>query len=160
MADCTHGGRRPQQVEATVEGRRASRVNGNWTPLIVTPAHPEYRSGHSSNYGAAATLLAAYFGEDTPFILESQANPTWVRFYPNFTAAIDEVAVARVYAGIHFRTACDEPFRQSLSGLAVSTGLCGTETLALGKTVNNEARNSSHGTNGPHSKLESGTPTV
>jgi len=79
-----------------------------WTPLITTPAHPEYSSGHSSNYGAATTVLAAYFGEDTPFILESQADPTWVRFYPNFTAAIDEVAVARVYAGIHFRTACDD----------------------------------------------------
>jgi len=79
-----------------------------WTPLVVTPAHPEYSSGHSSNYGAAATVLADYFGEDTPFVLESQADPTWVRFYPNFSAAIDEVAVARVYAGIHFRTACDD----------------------------------------------------
>jgi hypothetical protein len=82
--------------------------DADWTPLVVTPAHPEYTSGHSSNYGAAATVLAAYFGEDTPFFLESQADPTWVRFYPNFTAAIDEVAVARVYAGIHFRTACDD----------------------------------------------------
>jgi hypothetical protein len=80
----------------------------DWTPLVVTPAHPEYTSGHSSNYGAAATVLAAYFGEDTPFILESQADPTWVRFYPNFAAAIDEVADARVFAGIHFRTACDD----------------------------------------------------
>ena len=79
-----------------------------WTPLISTPPHPEYTSGHSSNYGAAATVLAAYFGEDTPFFLESQADPTRVRFYPNFSAAIDEVAKARVYAGIHFRTACDD----------------------------------------------------
>ena len=79
-----------------------------WTPLIATPPHPEYTSGHSSNYGAAATVLAAYFGEDTPFILQSQADPTRVRFYPNFPAAIDEVAKARVYAGIHFRTACDD----------------------------------------------------
>src|SRR5262245_13905463 len=80
----------------------------DWTPLVVTPAHPEYTSGHSSNYGAAATVLTAYFGEDTPFFLESQADPTWMRFYPNFSAAIDDVAVARVYAGIHFRTACED----------------------------------------------------
>jgi hypothetical protein len=33
--------------------------NPTWTPLVVTPAHPEYPSGHSSNYGAAATVLAA-----------------------------------------------------------------------------------------------------
>jgi PAP2 superfamily len=80
----------------------------DWTPLVPTPAHPEYSSGHSSNYGAAATVLAAYFGEDTPIFLESQADPTWVRFYPSFAAALDEVAVARVYGGIHFRTACDD----------------------------------------------------
>lgn len=80
----------------------------DWTPLVVTPAHPEYTSGHSSIYGAAATVLASYFGEDTPFALESQTDPTWTRFYPNFTAAIDEVTVARVYAGIHFRSACED----------------------------------------------------
>jgi hypothetical protein len=80
----------------------------NWTPLVVTPAHPEYTSGHSSITGAAATVLADYFGDDTPFFLESQADPNWVRLYPSFTAAIDEVADARVFAGIHFRTACDD----------------------------------------------------
>jgi hypothetical protein len=85
--------------------------------LVVTPAHPEYLSGHSSNYGAAATVLSAYFGDDMPIVLESQADPTWVRFYPNFSAAIDEVALARVYAGIHFRTACEDAVSTS-SGIA------------------------------------------
>ena len=72
------------------------------------PAYPEYTSGHSSIAGAAATVLADYFGEDTPFMLESQPTPDWVRFYPNFSAALDEVADARVFAGIHFRAACDD----------------------------------------------------
>jgi membrane-associated phospholipid phosphatase len=93
---------------ADTDGNTETIEDPAWTPLVVTPNHPEYSSGHSSNYGAAATVLADYFGDDTPFILESQADPTWVRFYPNFSAAIDEVAVARVYAGIHFRSACDD----------------------------------------------------
>jgi hypothetical protein len=93
---------------ADTDGNPETIQDPAWTPLVVTPAHPEYSSGHSSIYGAAATVLADYFGEDTPFILESQADPNWVRFYPNFTAAIDEVSVARVYAGIHFRTACED----------------------------------------------------
>jgi hypothetical protein len=80
----------------------------DWTPLVVTPAFPEYTSGHSSIAGAAATVLADYFGEGTPFMLESQPDPDWVRFYPSFTAALDEVADARVFAGIHFRAACDD----------------------------------------------------
>ena len=79
-----------------------------WTPLLATPAHPEYTSGHSSTSSAAATVLADYFGEDTPFMLESPAVPGWVRFYPSFSAAMDEVADARVFAGIHFRTACED----------------------------------------------------
>jgi hypothetical protein len=80
----------------------------DWTPLIATPAFPEYTSGHSSASGAAAAVLAAYFGEDTPFSLETQADPSWVRFYPNFAAAMAEVADARVFAGIHFRAACND----------------------------------------------------
>src|SRR5262245_7901698 len=77
-----------------------------WTPLMATPAHPEYTSGHSSASSAAVTVLADYFGDDTPFLLESSAAPGWVRFYPSFSAAIDEIADARVFAGFHFRTAC------------------------------------------------------
>jgi PAP2 superfamily protein len=82
--------------------------DSDWTPLVVTPAFPEYTSGHSSLAGAAATVLVAYFGDDTPFFLESQADPNWVRVYPSFSAALDEVGDARVFAGIHFRTACDD----------------------------------------------------
>ena len=79
-----------------------------WTPLLPTPAHPEYTSGHSSASSAAATVLADYFGDDTPFMLQSPAAPGWVRIYPSFSAAMDEVADARVFAGIHFRTACED----------------------------------------------------
>jgi len=80
----------------------------DWTPLMATPAHPEYTSGHSCASSAAATVLADYFGNDTPFMLQSPAAPGWVRFYPSFSAAIDEIADARVFAGFHFRTACQD----------------------------------------------------
>ena len=79
-----------------------------WTPLIATPPFPEYTSGHSSASGAAAAVLAAYFGADTPFTLEAKADPEWVRSYADFSSALDEVADARIFAGIHFRTACDD----------------------------------------------------
>jgi hypothetical protein len=79
-----------------------------WTPLLPTPAHPEYISGHSTTSSAAATVLADFFGEDTPFVLKSPAVPGWVRSYPNFSVAMDELADARVFAGFHFRTACED----------------------------------------------------
>lgn len=77
----------------------------NWTPLIVTPPFPEYTSGHSSLAGAAATVLVAYFGDETPFAVASPGGE--IRYYPGFSTAVEEVADARVFAGIHFRAACD-----------------------------------------------------
>jgi len=92
---------------ADTDGNPATIEDLDWTPLVVTPAFPEYTSGHSSIAGAAATVLADYFGEDTPLMLESPAAPGWVRYYPNFSTAVDGVADARVFAGIHFRGACE-----------------------------------------------------
>jgi len=91
---------------ADTDGNPDTIADPTWEPLLPTPAHPEYTSGHSCASSAAVTVLADYFGDDTPFLLQSPAAPGWVRYYPSFSAAIDEVADARVFAGIHFRTAC------------------------------------------------------
>jgi hypothetical protein len=93
---------------ADTDGNANTIADPVWTPLFATPAHPEYVSGHSSASSAAATVLADYFGDDTPFMLQSPAVPGWVRFFPSFSAAMDEVGDARVFAGIHFRTACED----------------------------------------------------
>lgn len=77
-----------------------------WSPLLVTPAFPEYSSGHSTIGSAATTVLSAHFGEDSRFALESPAMPGVTRFFSGFPAAVAELADARVFAGIHFRTAC------------------------------------------------------
>jgi hypothetical protein len=91
---------------ADTDGNADTVEDPAWTPLVTTPAFPEYTSGHSSIAGAAAFVLASYFGEDTPFSLESPALAGWVRYYPDLSTALDEVADARVFAGIHFRAAC------------------------------------------------------
>jgi hypothetical protein len=76
-----------------------------WTTLFATPAHPEYPSGHSCQSGAAAQVLKTFFGDTTGFTLAANAPETGSRTYANFTAALEEVKNARVFAGIHFRTA-------------------------------------------------------
>jgi hypothetical protein len=93
---------------ADTDGNNATIADSAWTPLLTTPAHPEYVSGHSSASSAAATVLADYFGDDTLFIVQSPAAAGWVRAFSSFSSAIDEVADARVFAGIHFRTACKD----------------------------------------------------
>jgi len=80
-----------------------------WEPLLNsltgTPAHPEYPSAHSSLSGAAAFILAAAFGENTAFTVTSEVR-SGTRSYSNFSDAIAEIADARVFGGIHFRTSC------------------------------------------------------
>jgi len=80
-----------------------------WEPLLNsltgTPAHPEYPSAHSSMSGAAAFILAAAFGENTAFTVTSEVR-SGSRSYSNFSDAIAEIADARVFGGIHFRTSC------------------------------------------------------
>jgi PAP2 superfamily len=78
-----------------------------WTPLLVTPAHPEYPSSHSCASGAAARVLSHYFGEQTPITVASNLLPGQARSFPSFAAALDEVKDARVFGGLHFRTSCN-----------------------------------------------------
>ena len=84
-----------------------------WIPWLDffpggTPAHPEYPSGHSTVSGSAAFILAAAFGENTAFTLDSETNPTpgKLRSFVSFSDAVEEIANARVFGGIHFRTSC------------------------------------------------------
>jgi hypothetical protein len=93
---------------AATDGNAATIADPSWMPLFATPAHPEYPSGHSTVSGAAATVLADYFGEATSFSVNSDVMLGVVRSFPNFTAALDEIKDARVFAGIHFRSACDD----------------------------------------------------
>ena len=79
-----------------------------WSPLLVTPAFPEYPSGHSCVSGAAGRILSDYFGDDTSFSIASNVMVGVTRSFGNFSAALQEIRDARVFAGIHFRTACDD----------------------------------------------------
>jgi len=78
----------------------------DWKPLLATPRHPEYVSAHPIFSTASASVLAAYFGDDTTFSLESVSLPGVFRTYNSFSSALDEITLARIYAGIHFRSAC------------------------------------------------------
>jgi hypothetical protein len=79
-----------------------------WTPLFATPAHQDYPSGHSCVSGAATTILADEFGEKTRFALTSDVLLGESRTFRRFSEALEDVKDARVFAGIHFRTACDD----------------------------------------------------
>jgi hypothetical protein len=67
-----------------------------------------YPSGHSCISGAAGVILGNEFGDNIPFTIESDAMLGVTRSFRGVSAAVDEVKNARVYAGIHFRTATND----------------------------------------------------
>ena len=91
---------------ANTDGNSATTEDPTWTPLLITPNFPEYASGHATVSPAAATILGTFFGNDSEFTLESETVPGVVRSYKSFTDAADEAFMARIYGGIHFRSAC------------------------------------------------------
>ena len=92
------------------DGNPATDPDPTWAPWLDffpggTPPHPEYPSGHSTVSGAAAAVLAETFGDDTAFTVTSDVRPG-TRQFASFSAAVTEIANARVFGGIHFRTSC------------------------------------------------------
>jgi len=93
---------------ADTDGNSATISDPAWMPLFATPAHPEYPSGHSTVSGAAARVLASFFGERERFTLDNDLLIGVTRSFRSFSESLDEVKNARIFAGIHFRSACDD----------------------------------------------------
>jgi hypothetical protein len=89
------------------DGNPATAQDASWAPLFATPAHPEYPSGHSCVSGAAAAVLANEFGKRTPISIESDTMIGVTREFHGFSQALEDVKNARIFAGIHFRTATE-----------------------------------------------------
>jgi len=91
---------------ADTDGNADTTADAGWTPLLTTPNHPDYPSGHATVSPAAGTVLQAYFGDDSTFPLTSEILPGVTRNFSSITQAVDEAFDARIYGGIHFRSAC------------------------------------------------------
>jgi membrane-associated phospholipid phosphatase len=84
-----------------------------WEPILITPPFPEYPSGHSTQSGAAAAVLANLFGD--PFAFEDATHvrdKMPVRRFASFAEAAREAAESRLYGGIHFRAAVEKGLEQ------------------------------------------------
>ena len=88
-------------------------IDPKWEPLLITPPFPEYPSGHSTQSGAAATVLAHAFGENFAFAdATHERDGLQARNFPSFWAAAEEAAISRLYGGIHFRAAIERGLEQ------------------------------------------------
>jgi hypothetical protein len=105
--------------EAASDGNPATEADPNWKPLfdpatatvpaLSTPAFPDHPSGHSCVSSATLHAMQNFFGTDKiAFDIVSPRFPTQPRHYTRFSAALNEVVDARVWGGIHFRTADEQ----------------------------------------------------
>ena len=102
---------------ADEDSNAATTADKTWEPLLRTPPHPEYVSGHSGISGAAAAILEHHFGkENISFEASSDDVKDTKRCFSSFQTCAEEIAMSRIYGGIHFPAA-------------------GHEGLKLGKTV-------------------------
>lgn len=102
-------------------GRSAGLIDGAaWQPYqppeIVTPAFPEFFSGHSTFSAAAAEVLKRFTGSDafgasfvqkagSSLVEKGQPLRAVTLRWTNFSEAADQAGMSRRYGGIHFELA-------------------------------------------------------
>jgi hypothetical protein len=89
---------------ADEDGNPDTEPDPSWTALITAP-YPEHPSGHLSLDGAHLAVLQMFFGDQTAFDVTSSRFPTEPRHFDRFSVALREIIDARIWAGLHFRTA-------------------------------------------------------
>ena len=101
------------------DGNPATKGDPEWRPLfdpatpttpgLATPNFPDHPSGHSCVSSAILHTMQEFFGTDKiGFDIVSSrfpGTPDQTRHFDRFSQALKEVIDARVWGGIHFRTA-------------------------------------------------------
>src|SRR5439155_1560529 len=83
----------------------ATELEETWQPIDNTPMHPEYPCAHCISSAGIATVIEAVLGSpDIPEVtMTSPTAPGVTHRWTNVWAYADEVAMARIYAGFHYR---------------------------------------------------------
>ena len=96
---------------AAEDGNAGTQPDAGWQPLVSAP-YPEHPSGHLCLDAAHTSVLKTFFGDAIAggfqiTSLSTLLGPTdpRPRTFGSFSQAIDEVREARIWAGLHYRTA-------------------------------------------------------
>ena len=109
-----------------VDGHDGTERDATWAPLIDTPMHPEYPCAHCIVAATVATVLKAQ-ARERPLPVLSAASPTAqdaVRRWNSVESFMQEVALARIVAGVHYRNSTEVGLAmgQRIGDWAVSRG--------------------------------------
>lgn len=93
--------------EAADLGNPGIQAAPDWLPLVQTPQHPDYVSGHAIQAGGYERVLQKLFGSDQ---LSAPSSAEWPagavrRVYTRWSQLTREDNDARIFGGIHTRSA-------------------------------------------------------
>ena len=92
-----------------IDGNDATERDPSWTPFIDTPMHPEYPCAHCNVSGAVGTVLQAEIGAGPMPTLTTTSSTAKgaARSWTKIDDFMQEVANARIYDGVHYRTSTE-----------------------------------------------------
>ena len=96
---------------ADTDGNDATVADGTWASLLAVPPYPDEPSGANCVFGGVMNSAKAFFGSDAAEFDLTSPGPAGTtglgstRHYSAFTDVIDDMIEARIYGGLHFRTA-------------------------------------------------------
>jgi hypothetical protein len=90
---------------ADSDGNPATAGDPAWTSLLITPPFPEYTSGHACTTSAAMHTFKFFFERDDIAFSAYSAESGTTRHFGSFSQALAEVIEARIWGGVHFRSA-------------------------------------------------------
>jgi hypothetical protein len=120
---------------ADLTANPATPREASWTPVGVTPMHPEYPCAHCIVAAAVSTVLKSAAGNEVDIALTSATAPGVTRKWTRLQDYSDEVSNARVYAGFHYRfsTEVGKDMGRKIGELVVATQLRGVVASAESK---------------------------
>ena len=92
-----------------LDGNDATDRDAGWTPFIDTPMHPEYPCAHCIVSASLGAVLGAEIGSGPTPTLSSASSTAGgaVRTWASVDAFVQEVALARIYDGVHYRNSTE-----------------------------------------------------
>jgi hypothetical protein len=91
--------------EADTDGNPDTQADPSWTPLLITPPHPDYLSGHNIAIGAVTASLRSMNGTARIDLELSSSVTGTTRQYVRARTLRQEGIGARIWGGIHTRFA-------------------------------------------------------
>jgi hypothetical protein len=90
---------------ADIDGNPATQRDASWQPIDNTPLHPEYPCAHCIVSSSVAAVIKSVLGtEDIPEVaMTSPFAPGVTHRFTSLRTYTEEVAMARIYAGFHYR---------------------------------------------------------